>query len=126
MQFENGYLIVTVLETNTERPISGASVIVRGDDFEDTFITDINGKTETIPLRAPARIYSLTPQTEVRPYSVYQVEVTSPGYETSIINGVQIFPGVTSLQNVYLSPRVSLFTTFAVEVEAPNITNIPP
>ena len=36
MQFENGYLIVTVLETNTERPISGASVIVRGDDFEDT------------------------------------------------------------------------------------------
>lgn len=123
---DKGYLIVTVYENNVAQPIEGATVIVRGDNYEQSFTTDNNGKTPTIELDAPLKIYSLTPQTEVRPYSVYQVEAIKQGFETTIINGVQVFPDETSLQSVYLSP--SGITTLMTLTSTPpaNVINIPP
>lgn len=100
---DKGYLIVTVYKNNVASPISGAQIIIRGDNYEQTFTTNESGKTPKIELDAPLKKYSLTPQTEVRPYSIYQVEASKTGYETTIINGVQIFPDVTSLQDVYLN-----------------------
>lgn len=99
---DKGYLIVSVYHDNVAEPISDATVIIRGNNYEQTFKTDSNGKTGTIELDAPLKIYSQTPQTEVRPYSIYQVEVIKSGYETTIINGVQILPDETSLQNAFL------------------------
>ncbi|MDD3340836.1 MAG: peptidoglycan-binding protein [Bacilli bacterium] len=100
---DKGYLVVSVYHDTVAEPVEGATVTVRGDNYEQSFSTDNSGKTPTIELEAPLKIYSLTPQTEVRPYSVYQVEVNKAGYETTIINGVQILPDETSLQNVFLS-----------------------
>jgi hypothetical protein len=112
---DKGYLIVTVYESDVSKPISGANVTVRGENYEQSFITDDSGKTPTIELDAPLKIYSLIPQTEVRPYSVYQVEVSKSGYDPVIINGVEILPGETSLQSVYLSLSTTVkFKTFAV------------
>ncbi len=121
---DKGYLIVTVYEDNLAKPIKGATVIVRGDNYEQTFTTDEFGKTPTIELDAPLKIYSLTPQTEVRPYSVYQVEARQSGFEPTIINGVQVFPDETSLQNVYLSPASSQIQLFSVV--SPDIIDLPP
>lgn len=118
---EKGYLIVSVYENNEVTPISDATVIVRGDNYEESFTTDENGKTKTIELDAPLKIYSLTPQSKVRPYSVYEVTVSKPGYETTIINGVQIFSGETSLQNIYLTISSAMLKAFKA-----NVINIPP
>lgn len=45
-----GYLIVTVLVSTTDEPVSGASVTVTGENYEETFTTDENGKTSVIEL----------------------------------------------------------------------------
>lgn len=114
---DKGFLIVSVYSSSVAEPISDVTVIIRGDNYEQNFTTDRNGKTPTIELDAPLKIYSLTPQTEVRPYSVYQVEVIKAGFESTIINGVQVFPEQTSLQNVYLTPvTTSLFKAFSSNV----------
>ncbi len=100
---DKGFLIVTVYENNMGNPVNGATVIVKGENYEESFTTDNTGKTPVIELDAPLKVYSLTPQTKVRPYSIYQVEAKMAGFEATIINGVQVFPGETSLQNVYLT-----------------------
>lgn len=116
---EKGYLIVNVYADNIANPIDNATVVVTGYNYEKSFTTDISGKTETIELEAPLKIYSLTPQTEVRPYSVYSVTVSKPGFQTTTINGVQILPDETGIQNVYLSSA-------KLKTAADNIINLPP
>lgn len=124
---DKGYLIVTVFNENIAEPISDATVIVRGDNYEESFTTNINGKTAKIELDAPLKIYSLTPQTEVRPYSIYQVEVSKVGFETTIINGVQVFPEETSLQNVFLtaSPTKSMLFKSLYAKPSENVIDLP-
>ena len=100
---EKGFLVVSVYDKITNQPINNATVIVRGDNYEENFSTNNTGKTNTIELDAPLKIYSLYPQKEVRPYSIYQVEVSKTDFEKTIIKGVQVFPDETSLQSVYLN-----------------------
>ncbi|MDD2434817.1 MAG: peptidoglycan-binding protein [Bacilli bacterium] len=125
---DRGYLIVSVFEQGGKQPISGANVIVRGENYQERFLTDSNGKTPTIELSAPLKEYSLTPQTQVRPYSIYQLEVSKPGYETTVINGVQVFPDETSLQKVFLPflNTPSTIQVMATQTLQENIVNLPP
>lgn len=113
---DKGYLVVNVYGVDKTEPISDATVIVRGDNYEQSFRTDNNGKTPIIELDAPLKIYSLTPQSEVRPYSIYQVEVIKQGYETVVVNGVQILPDETSLQDVYFSNNRNRLNGLRTEV----------
>ncbi len=112
---DKGFLIVSVYKDSIAEPISGANVIVRAENYEQSFTTDSSGKTNIIELNAPLKIYSLTPQDEVRPYSIYQLEISKPGFETTIINGVQIFPEETSLQNVFLPTSTLKLKAFSIK-----------
>ena len=49
-------------------------------------------------------ILSQQPGELARPYSICDATVYFPGYYTNIYKNVQIFPGITSLQNVFLIP----------------------
>ena len=51
---------------------------------------------------APDIAYSQAPS-DVKPYSVYTVEVIADGYNTVIINGTQLFPTIEARQGVPLS-----------------------
>lgn len=66
--------------------------------------TNDSGQSITIDLPAPSLELSLEPQTLEIPYSEYDVYVTTPGYQTTTIEGVQILPDVTALQDVNLTP----------------------
>lgn len=127
---EKGYLIVSVYADTIANPISDASVTVRGENYEQVFTTGVNGKTITIELDAPLKIYSLTPQSEVRPYSIYQLEVSKPGYETTIINGVQVFPEETSLQDVFLpvntTSNANILSAISVAANEVKVIDLPP
>lgn len=99
---QKGYLIVDVhLETIGE-PVSQAIVTVTGNNYERTFITDINGQTIPIELDAPNKKLSQYPQYEIKPYSTYNLEVTKPGFNTVIIKDIEILPEETSFQSVYM------------------------
>ena len=101
LETEKGFLIVNVYVDNIAQPINRAQVEVIEQNI--TTYTNIDGTTEPIELDAPALIYSQTPQTEIKPYATYDIRVSKEGLVPTIVQNVQIFPQITSTQNVYLS-----------------------
>ena len=94
-------LIVNVYLDSVANPVEGATVTIKGEGYQKIFKTNAEGKTNPIELDAPEKEYSLTPQDTVRPYSLYDVKATKDGKTTTVKN-VEILPGETSLQDVFL------------------------
>ena len=89
-------------------PIPNAKVTISkllGDDYylSKVITTNDNGETEPIQLPTVSRDLSLKPG-EGRVFSTYQASVEAPGYIRKDIYDVQIFEGITSVQNINLQP----------------------
>ena len=99
-----GYLNINVYSDSIANPVKGANVIVskNGKNIA-TRTTNEDGQTDLITLDTVDSTYSQTNQHEVRPYETYDILVTALGLTKTIIEGVQIFDGITSLQNIYLT-----------------------
>lgn len=101
---KEGYLIVNVYSDSIANPVEKASITVSKDGKNIiTVITDENGQTSPITLDTVSKDYSLEEQYKTRPYETYDILVTAIGLTKTKIEGVQIFDGVTSIQNVYLT-----------------------
>ncbi len=99
-----GYLEVNVYSGTIANPVKGATVtVLSGEGEVAREITDENGKTALITLDTVDKSYSEKQQNEVRPYTTYDIVVESLGLTPTKIEGVQIFDGVTSIQNVHLT-----------------------
>ena len=72
------------------RPIENATVRISNINDPniviDEITTDQNGQTDSIELAAPPVEYSLEPN-DTQPYSVYNIQVSAPGYETQNFSG---------------------------------------
>ncbi len=87
-------------------PIANATVSVTAPNQNapiDQLTTDESGLTEVIELPAPPIEYSMEPSTS-QPYYNYDLNISAPGYVNSVINSIEIFPAVTSLQEQALVP----------------------
>ncbi|MGL4344424.1 MAG: peptidoglycan-binding protein, partial [Cellulosilyticaceae bacterium] len=74
-------------------------------------VTNAVGQTSPLELFAPPDELTAEPQSKVRPYSTYTVEVLSSDYIPTVINATQIFSNIRSILPVYLVPtRTSLRT----------------
>lgn len=99
-----GYLIVNVHSDTIANPVKNAKVTVLKDENEVvTVTTDEDGQTEPIVLDTVDKSYTEEEQHEIRPYETYDVLVTALGLTPTRIDGVQIFDGITSYQNIYLT-----------------------
>ena len=74
-------------------------------------------------LPAPDIAYSQAPS-DVKPYSVYTVEVIADGYDTVIINGTQLFPTIEARQGVPLNQRQRRRGSYSRQNEV--VFDIPP
>ena len=99
-----GYLKVNVYSDSIANPVKNATVQILKNG-QELFITktDENGGTPTIPLDTVDKSYSEEDQHEVRPYQTYDVVVTALGLTPTRINDVQIFDGITSMQDIYMT-----------------------
>lgn len=104
----SGTLRVSVVSSLGRVPVAGAAVTISytGDPEPPlmTLTTDSSGQTEILTLPAPAESYSLDPDTEIQPYSEYNLTITADGYEPVVITGSEILPDRLSLQNVSMTP----------------------
>ncbi len=66
--------------------------------------TDPEGQSEVLSLAAPPLEYSMEPEQTTQPYAEYTVEVEAEGYRPVSIEGVDVFSGELSLQNVRMEP----------------------
>lgn len=105
---QDGFLTVSVINFSTNKPIQNATVNIYSMDDEqnntgivfENLKTDESGQVRNLTLPAPDIQYSLDPESTVKPYSEYIIEVISEGFEPVLINGAQILPVVEALQNV--------------------------
>lgn len=104
---DTGFLKANVSSVIASRPITGAKVQITDINDPGRVIeeveTDISGQTEAVELPAPPVEYSMEPSAG-QPYSVYNIRISAPGFESIEISGAEILPGQTSLQNVSLMP----------------------
>ena len=99
----NGNLIVNVFNNTIAAPIPSAKVDIFQDGKQvESLTTNISGQTDTVTLEAPPGELSLTPQTEYRPFSVYDLKITAENSAPLTIQGVEIFEGTTAIQNAPL------------------------
>ena len=119
-QTSQGKLEISVTSSLGYIPVSGASISIRFTGDPDLVIdevsTDSSGNSDFIQLPAPSPELSAQPSEE-QPYSEYTITVTAPGYNTAVVNGVEILPDVTAIQSISLEPLTE------AESEAP--INIP-
>ena len=105
----NGSLRIRAYTAGGALPVPGAIVRIRGADEDNRFIartliTDRDGLTKKVELPAPSASYSLIPDSNETPYSVYDVEISAPGYYTKRIDGLTVFSGIESVQLINMIP----------------------
>lgn len=133
-----GKLQVNVTSESGARPIANAKVQISDPNVPDKTIeeltTDESGLTPEIELPTPPIEYSLEPSAE-QPYAEYSFRITAPQFETVEINGAQLLPEVTSLQNVamlaapeepsaaelFVIPPHTLFYNYPPKIAEPEI-----
>jgi hypothetical protein len=110
-----GFLKVQTLTSRAELPVSGATVTVstRGQGGRRELLslqrTDESGMTALVRIDTPELANSLSPD-QARGWTDVQIGASHPDYDGVVIRDVQIFPGVTTLQELILVPRGGVAT----------------
>ena len=71
-------------------------------------LTNSSGMTAPLPVETPDASESLSPGLMEKPYAVVNISVEYPGYGGVLAEGVQVFPGVETIQALQLGPLPSL------------------
>ncbi len=106
---DTGKLFITVNSALNSFPISDATVTISvtggdgGSQPLEQLTTDTAGQTEEVTLGTPPLEYSMEPG-EPRPYTEYNITVQAPGYEPQTVEGTEVLPDATAIQNVRLRP----------------------
>lgn len=107
-----GSIIVNVYTSNARIPVEGSTVLFRKQSSPYSLlglrVTDSSGKTEPLTIATGDKSLSQNPNPSAQPWTGIIVAVEHPEYERVILDGVQIFPGITTTQGVSLLPMQSL------------------
>ena len=109
MPMSSGTLRVRAYTASGALPVSGATVRVFGAMESNRLvafssITDVDGQSELFTLPAPLLDLSQAPNPSGLPYSLYDLEISAPGYYTKRIRGLTVFPGINSVQLINMIP----------------------
>lgn len=107
-----GTLTVRVYTSQAQIPVEGATVVVTAPGKNGKMkllsvqATDRSGEIRPITIPAPEREESTSPNDAgaPQPFAVCNVWAEHPGYAMLETEGVQIFPGVQTVQEVELLP----------------------
>ena len=113
MERRTGRLLVRVYTVDEGDPVGNATVRITPRNQSNTVeevTSDGSGLTPVVDLDAPPVELSLVPETEVQPYSEYDIYAQAQGFQPIRIEGAQILSDVTAVQNIILRPEVRLRT----------------
>ena len=108
-----GTLSVRVYTSQAQIPLEGATVVVAAPGKEGKWkllsiqSTDSSGLIRPVTIDAPALGESTSPgglPGDGEPFSLCEVWAEQQGYAMLQVSGVQIFPGVETMQNMELIP----------------------
>lgn len=88
-------------------PVENAAVIITNpgdsENVIEQLMTDSTGRTDIVNLPAPPVDYSLEPS-GIQPYSLYDIRVSAPGFESAAFFDIEILPDRLAEHNVILKP----------------------
>ena len=88
-------------------PLAGAAITILDENGTSLthLVTDADGYAEATDLPAPDENYSLDEaNTTVRPYAVYRIEAALDGWQSVVLDGVQVFDGQQTVARLALIP----------------------
>lgn len=104
----NGTLIFRVFTSEANLPVEGATVVVQQLNPPGRLlglrITNSSGETDPIVIETPENALSQSPEDAEIPWTGIRALVEHPGFEKVNLEGIQVFPGIQSVQNVQLIP----------------------
>ena len=104
-----GTIQFRVFTSDANIPVEGATVIVRKQDppYEllGILVTDESGQTSVLTLDAKDASLGQTSGSAIKPWVGLTIYIEHPEYEEVILDGVQLFPGVLTIQTVQLLPN---------------------
>lgn len=129
----NGNLIVYTSIAEQAAPLPGVRLTVSDESGAvlSRMTTDASGASQPLDLPAPDASYSLDENNHtVRPYSVYRLTAEADGWQSRILDGVQIFADQQTVARLEFLPaettgNPTLADTRAKELNG-EITTIPP
>ncbi|NYB75895.1 peptidoglycan-binding protein [Sedimentibacter hydroxybenzoicus DSM 7310] len=110
---DRGRLQVQCFDANLGIPLSDVNVLVmsRLNSYLIAQIsTNSSGRTQEISLPTPPLEYSLAPGFP-QPFSTYDIIATREDLDIIIVEGVQVFPETTAIQNINLRQRKYSYET---------------
>ncbi len=106
----SGTLVTRTFTGRGELPLAGVTIsIVRRDpqgqmDLLSVLVSDAGGDTAPVVIDTPHLDLSQSPGNP-SPFAVVDIWADRQGVELLVVEDVQIFPGITSLQELPLIPR---------------------
>lgn len=126
---DTGGLKVQCFVGDSYLPIDGIKATLtpahgeNGEGKEITLTTNSSGESGVITLDAPPFEYSQQPSDKV-PYSLYDLKIERQGFQSLVVNGIQIFPTQIAIQQCNLVEESSRdkFRTDVINIQ-PNTLN---
>lgn len=104
---DNGTLKIELTSSVGAIPVENATIKISYTGDPETSLeqvtTNAEGQTETVTLAAPPLEYSMEPE-QSQPYAEYTIDIEAEGYRPINIEGIDVFSGELSLQNVKMEP----------------------
>ena len=105
---DTGRLIFRVYTSDADLPVEGATVLIRQQEPPGRLlgirVTNSSGETDPVEIATPGLSLSQTPENTVQPWTGLNVMVEHPDYERVTLQGLQIFPGIETIQTIRLLP----------------------
>ena len=98
----SGNVIIKLTRKGESKPVSNAAVVAVEGAKKRALLTDADGRAEFF-VATPKLGLSLNPNSEIRPYSLCDFKIYSPGFGEITVTDCQVFPYVTSLLKCSLS-----------------------
>lgn len=125
---DKGRLKIQCFVGDTYIPVDGSKITLvsssgeSSDNKEVNLVTNSSGESQIIELNAPPLEYSQNPD-QPTPYSLYDLRIDRQGFQTLVINGIQIFPEQTAIQQCQLVKSNNRNSRADVINIGPNILN---
>ena len=111
-----GSVIARVYTSNAYIPLQNAPVtfLQAREDSRDQLLafryTNSSGLTDPIYVTTPDAAQSQSPGLSATPFTVVDILVSYPGFQSVRAEGVQIFPNIETIQDIQLQPESGINT----------------
>ena len=105
-----GYIQVNAYTSNARIPLQGAAITITRPDGSAIAmrLTNRNGRIDPIEIPVPDRSESQAPDPAERPYALVNLYANRRSYEKIESKNLQVFAGITTLQNLEMIPLSEL------------------